>query len=134
MPRKTDASNPADWLLIATSDMEMLRLAAAKEVSFITVRSKLAEVLEKVIKAELIRLGWKLIKTHDLVFLAKELRARNSDLVDAVHPLVTELAEVYMQDRYPGFDLDDPDWPLLREQLKQVESLLAVVQARITPP
>jgi HEPN domain-containing protein len=133
LPRKTDANNPADWLLIATADMEMLRLASANEIAFITVRSKLAEVLEKVIKAELIRLGWKLVKTHDLVFLAKELRARNSDLVDAVHPLVTELAEADMQDRYPGFDPDDPDWPALREEIKQVESLLAVVQARVTP-
>jgi hypothetical protein len=28
-------------------------------------RSKLAEILEKILKAELIRIGWELEKTHD---------------------------------------------------------------------
>ena len=33
-------------------------------------------------------------------------------------------------DRYPGFDLEDPDWPDLRAKLEQVASLLAIVPAR----
>jgi HEPN domain-containing protein len=41
-------------------------------------RSKPAEVLDKVLKAELIRVGWPLLKTHDLQVLAKELHARRS--------------------------------------------------------
>ena len=134
MPRKTDANNPADWLWICAADMELLRFASERELSFITLRSKLAEVLEKVMKAELIRVGWALVKTHDLLFLAKELRARQSDLVSAVEPLVTSLAEAYMMDRYPGFDLDDPDWPALRAQVEQVAALLAAVQARVAGP
>lgn len=97
-------------------------------------RSKLAEVLEKVMKAELIRLGWTLVKTHDLRFLAKELRARQSDLVAALEPSVTALAEAYMLDRYPGFDFDDPDWPVLRQQIEQVTALHAAVQARLAAP
>ena len=66
MPRKTDSSNPADWLWIAESDLPMICAAARGEFSFGAARSKLAEVLEKVLKAELIRLGWPLEKTHDL--------------------------------------------------------------------
>ncbi len=27
MPRKTDSKNPADWLLIAASDMDLVRMA-----------------------------------------------------------------------------------------------------------
>lgn len=69
MQRKTDSNNPADWLLIVESDMELLRQGAAHEWSFAMCRSKLAEVLEKIIKAELIRLGWPLEKTYDLVRL-----------------------------------------------------------------
>ena len=72
------------------------------------------------------------MKTHDLVFLAKELRVRQSDLTATVQPLVTALAEVYMVARYPGFDLDDPDWPALREEVRQVAALLAEVQSRVT--
>jgi HEPN domain-containing protein len=91
----------------------------------------LAEVLEKVIKAELIRLGWPLLKTHDLLVLAVHLEERKSDLLVQAKPLCTALAEVYFTDRYPGFDLEDPDWPKLRSQLQQVEALLNAVKARL---
>ena len=98
------------------------------------VRSKLAEVLEKVLKAELIRSGWLLEKTHDLRKLASALHERQSDLLETIRPLVAQLAEVYFIDRYPGFDLDDPDWPALRTQVEQVAALLAAVQARVDAP
>jgi len=64
LPRRTDANNPADWLWIAESDLEGLRLVAAQAVAFHACRGKLAEVLEKILKAELIRLAWPLEKTQ----------------------------------------------------------------------
>lgn len=132
MPRKTDSNNPADWLWIARSDMELIQLGAEKEAGYNAVRSKLAEVLEKILKAELIRIGWPLEKTHDLRKLASELQQRQSDLVTEIRTLVALLAEVYFLDRYPGFDMDDEDWPSLRAQVAQVAALLATVQARVT--
>ena len=50
MPRKTDSKNPADWLRIVESDLELLRQGAALEMSYSMCRSKLAEVLEKILK------------------------------------------------------------------------------------
>ena len=73
MPRKTDASNPADWLWLARSDLDVVRLASSQQVGFTACRSKLAEVVEKTMKAELIRLGWPLERIHDLGY-------RNSSL------------------------------------------------------
>ncbi len=134
MPRKTDSNNPADWLWIAASDMELICLGAESEVGFTAVRSKLAEVLEKILKAELIRMGWPLEKTHDLRKLASELQERQSDLLAEIRTLVALLAEVYFMDRYPGFDFDEPDWDPLRAQVEKVSALLATVQARVTPP
>ena len=134
MPRKTDSSNPADWLWIAASDMEMIRLAAEREVSHAGAHSKLAEVLEKIMKAELIRTGWPLEKTHDLERLLEALVVRGSDLLPQFTGTCKALAEVYFTDRYPGFDLDDPDWPALRAQVEQVAALLAAVQARVAAP
>lgn len=131
MPRKTDSKNPADWLLIVESDLELLRQGISHEWSFSMCRSGLAEVVEKIIKAELIRTGWELEKTHDLERLRLELEERQSDLEPQFALLCAELAEAYFPDRYPGFDLDDPDWPKLRGQLAQVEVLLAAVQARL---
>ncbi len=133
MPRKTDANNPADWLWISEQDLQALRLVSEHEVSFHTCRSKLSEVLEKVLKAELLRLGWPLEKTHDLQRLRDALVARKSDLALTVKPLCDSLAEAYMFTRYPGFDLDDPDWPTLREQIEQVGKLLETVKTRVTP-
>ena len=129
MPRKTDSKNPADWLWIAAIDLTVIELATKQEIGFPTVRSKLAEVLEKIMKAELIRSGWRLEKTHDLERLYEALVTGGSDLCAKVGPLCDELAEVYFTDHYPGFDLDDPDWPVLRAQVEQVTALLAAVQA-----
>ena len=134
MPRKTDSNNPSDWLWIAAIDLTVIELAVSQEIGFPTVRSKLAEVLEKTIKAELLRLGWRLEKTHDLNRLALALRRHGSPAETTATPLCSELAEVYFTDRYPGFDLDDPDWPVLRAQVEQVAALLAAVQARLTAP
>jgi HEPN domain-containing protein len=131
LQRKTDSNNPADWLLIVESDMELLRQGAAHEWSFAMCRSKLAEVLEKIIKAELIRLGWPLEKTHDLVRLHDRMVEWQSELEPLAAPACLELAQAYFTDRYPGFDLEDPDWPKLRGQLQQVEELLAAVKARL---
>lgn len=100
-------------------------------MSFAACRSKLAEVLEKILKAELIRQGWFLEKTHDLQRLRDVLVARGSDLATGVKPLCDALADVYFTDRYPGFDLDDPDWPVLRQQIEEVAKLLTTVKERL---
>jgi HEPN domain-containing protein len=94
-------------------------------------RSKLAEVVEKILKAELLRCGWFLEKTHDLEHLLGELRARRSGIVSLAEPLCATLAEVYFTERYPGFDLDDPDWPALRAQIEQVALLLEQVSDQL---
>jgi HEPN domain-containing protein len=134
LPRKTDSNNPADWILIVEFDMEALRAMVRQELGYNLCRSKLAEVVEKIIKAELIRTGWNLEKTHDLEKLFEMLVERGSDLKDLCAPLCAGLAEAYFTDRYPGFDLDDPDWPKLRGQFQQVEELLAKVKSRLPTP
>jgi HEPN domain-containing protein len=116
---------------MAEQDLEALDLVASKEIGFYMCRGKLAEVLEKILKAELIRTGWTLRKTHDLDLLLDELMGRNSDLGPTVEPLCDALAEVYFSDRYPGFDLEDPDWSSVRQQLGKVRELLTKVKGRL---
>jgi len=94
-------------------------------------RSKLAEIFEKVIKAELIQRGWFLAKTHDLVRLNDDLRKYDLQLADEIQPLVEELAEAYLSDRYPGYDLDEPAWPMLERQTNEVSAVLAKVKTRV---
>lgn len=134
MPRRTESHCPADWLWIAASDLELVHLAVEQQVGFHAARAKLAEVLEKVLKAELLRLGWVLEKTHDLDRLLELLRQHGAPTVAAAEPLCDQLAEVYFTDRYPGFDFDDPDWTVLRAVAGQVGALLNTVQAQLPPP
>jgi HEPN domain-containing protein len=131
LPRQTDSNRPEDWLWIAESDLEALRVLTREEIGYPLCRSKLAEVLEKVIKAELLRIGWFLEKTHDLDKLLDHLHARQSNILADVKPLCDELAELYFTNRYPGFDFEDPDWPAVRAQLQEVAALLATVKARL---
>ena len=116
---------------MAGSDLEMVRVTAGQQIGFTACRSKLAEVVEKTMKAELIRLGWPLERTHDLEHLLDELVARDSNLLPALEPLCDALADAYFTDRYPGFDLEDPDWPSLNEQVEAVTKLLETVGERI---
>ena len=70
MPRKTDSSNPADWLWLADSDLDAIRLLAGREVGYPLCRSKLAEVLEEVLKAELYFSDWLFfLRLPDFFFL-----------------------------------------------------------------
>ena len=131
MRRKTDSNNPADWLYIAAEDLEDLHARAEQELGYAMGRSKLAGVLEKVLKAELIRTGWILEKTHDLAKLHEVLNQHSPELAPNAVTLCDELAEAYFTDRYPGFDLEEPDWPKLRALVKAIEELLAAVKARL---
>lgn len=116
---------------MAGADLRAIRKLVAARIGFHLCRSKLAEVLEKILKAELIRLGWFLQKTHDLQKLADELSERNSDLLECREDLVEALAESYFADRYPGFDLDDPDWRGLTQNVRNVTALMRVVKSNI---
>jgi len=131
LPRKTDSNNPADWLLLAGEEIEAIKALARGKIGFSMCRSKLAEVIEKVMKAELIRLGWYLERTHDLERLLGELSARKSDLAAKFEPLTDSLAEAYFAGRYPGFDLEEPDWPKLQEDLLATFQLFETVKSRL---
>jgi len=131
LPRRTDSNNPADWLWIAESALEALWIVCERQVGYLLCRSKLAEALEKILKAELTRLGWFLERTHDLQRLRDALVARGSDLAARSKPLCDNMAEFYFTDRYPGFDMEEPDWPALRLQLDEVSGLLATVKQRV---
>jgi HEPN domain-containing protein len=82
-------------------------------------------------KAELIRCGWVLEKTHDLERLLGFLAARDNDLAPRFEPLCDSLADVYFSNRYPGFDFEDPDWLSLQKNICAAGELLGLVKARI---
>jgi len=132
LPRKTDSNNPADWIVFAQADFLAVSELSAKQICYEVCRSRLAECLEKTLKAELVRSGWKLVRTHDLVHLADELRRFDSPLADSVQFSCECLAEAYFGERYPGFDLDDPDWIDFAFLRQRVGAFLKEVAGRIS--
>ena len=131
MPRKTDSNNPSDWIFFAESDLAGIRLLVDASTSYLLCQSKLAETLEKILKAELIHRGWRLVKKHDLQQLAEELRVRGSELFPDCKELCDSLAERYFGDRYPGFDIEDPNWTAIRKQTDDIGSLMERVKAHL---
>jgi len=113
--------------MLAASDLEGITELARKEISYHMCRSKLAEVIEKLMKAELLRLGWFLERTHDLQRLATELERRGSHLFPQLRPLASAYAEVYFMARYPGFDLEEPEWTALRRDVAATRALLDAI-------
>lgn len=125
---------PADLIFLAWSDLAGLQSLVKEPIALAMCIRKLAEILEKVIKAELVRRGWFLIKTHDLVKLNDELRNRDAELADRIQPLTETLAEKYFTDRYPGLDLDDEDGRAPRAQTAAVAALVVEVKRRTGSP
>lgn len=107
---KTDFTNPKDWLYFAGVDLEAIGLLSSNRIAFEVCNSRLAECLEKIIKAELVRNGWKLKRGHDLQWLAKEMSEFSPAFTLLIRNAVESLADVYFSSRYPGFDLQDADW------------------------
>ena len=46
MARRTDSNSPADWLFIASRDLEGVRELASRDLAYAMCVSKLAEILE----------------------------------------------------------------------------------------
>lgn len=131
MPRKTDSGNPRDWLVFVAADLDAVKLLIEHETAFAVARAKLAEALEKALKADLIRRGWKLEKVHDLQKLCDYLAKYDVIQADSLQPLVDELAESYTISRYPGFEIDEPDWGPLRKLMDQVLQYVGLLKKRI---
>ena len=108
-----------------------MRVLAERLTGYHICQSKLAEALEKILKADLIANGWFLERTHDLQRLIDALAERDVDTAREAQGLAEALTETYTAERYPGFDLDDPDWPTVAERLSGVSALLDKVRDRI---
>ena len=64
---------------------------------------------------------------------ADEFSPRAAVFEAEAQPLCRALSEFYLVTRYPGFDLEDPDWPTLRTQCSDVTELLERIRTRLAP-
>lgn len=81
------------------------------------------QAAEKALKTLLLNQGHELIKTHDLVLLARELKAPE-DLVQ----LCKELTPVYVETRYPDLGKEGFKKFTKKETLEDIKSMEKIVE------
>ncbi len=120
-----DSEYPEDWIEVAEEDIEMftilLESGHPRGAGY-----NLQQAVEKFFKAYLIRQGWRLKRTHDLVELLDDALQYDSDLEEfrSVCKLVTNYALV---GRYPGSR--DSDLPVMNDE--NVRAALAEISPLI---
>ncbi len=93
---KGDPSDASNWFVLARRDLEKARKDLRQgDVAYAVI--ELQQAAEKACKGLLIARGRKLIKTHDLVFLLGELRARGLE-VDWFAESAAVLSKEYFQE------------------------------------
>jgi len=72
-------------------------------------------------------------KTHDLQKLNDALAAYDESVAEELQSLVDDLAECYIEERYPGFDLEDPDWTSAADLLAHVSEYILELEGCLSP-
>jgi hypothetical protein len=68
-----------------------------------------------------------------LQWLAKEMATFSPEVFLYIQDTVESLADVYFSSRYPGFDLEDPDWESFDSHHKIVKGFFEKVNQFLEP-
>lgn len=89
-----------EWFLRAEMDFEEAEFLLHNSRPLEHVALFLHQAAEKCLKGFLISKGWKLERTHDLVKLLRDAARFDESLEDFI-PLMQEMADYYIESRYP---------------------------------
>ena len=109
-----DSEYPEDWIEVAEEDLEM---------SLILLESghprgagyNLQQAVEKFFKAYLIRQGWRLQRTHDLVRLLDDA-LRYDETLEEYRRLCGLVANYSLAGRYPASRSEDSELPVMNDE------------------
>lgn len=123
---KGDPSLPSNWYQLAGRDLDKARKDLSEgDVSYALIQPQ--QAVEKGCKGWLISRGWKLIKTHDLVYLLDEIKARGTD-AKWFATSAAILSKEYFEERYVSWQSDPtPTEAETRTILSEVERLFAAL-------
>ncbi len=93
-----DPADPQNWFTVAKRDLAKAEKdLTGGDPGYALIN--LEQAAEKACKGWLIGKGWKLVKTHDLVFLLEEIEGHGIDL-DWFAASAALLADQYFEERY----------------------------------
>jgi HEPN domain-containing protein len=101
---KGDPDVSGNWLALARRDLEKGRRDLSQgDVPYALIQ--LQQAAEKACKGWLIARGWRLVKTHDVVFLLDEMKARGLD-ISWFAPAGALLSKEFFEERYVSWDAE----------------------------
>ena len=123
---KGDPSQPANWYQLARRDLDKARRDLTQgDLPYAAMQ--LQQAAEKACKGWLLAHGWKLIKTHDLVFLLDEIRALGPEL-SWFAPSAALLSKEFFEERYVSWDAEPtPSVAEIQQVQAEVERLFSAL-------
>lgn len=94
-----DSSNPQEWLNYAKADLSSANILLKESDNFHIVVYHCHQAIEKMFKCQLLLTGKKLVFTHDLIQLLKDIG--NQELTEELFEEFSFLMDLYSNTRYP---------------------------------
>ncbi|CAN1495222.1 COG2250 Uncharacterized conserved protein related to C-terminal domain of eukaryotic chaperone, SACSIN [Fimbriimonadaceae bacterium] len=124
--------NTVEWLDFAKADLLGARVLAETQKLENLVAYHCHQSAEKALKAVLVELSVDFPKTHDLGLLADLIR-NNGVSVAEILPLLKEINPYSIAPRYPGFETESSELPLLMDSAQSIfDYSLGVIEQRGT--
>ncbi len=111
--------NTVEWLDFAKADLLGARVLAETQKLENLVAYHCHQSAEKALKAVLVELSVDFPKTHDLGLLADLIR-NNGVSVAEILPLLKEINPYSIAPRYPGFETESSELPLLMDSAQRI--------------
>jgi HEPN domain-containing protein len=126
---KGDPGQPENWYQLARRDLDKAgRDLAQGDLSYAAITFQ--QAAEKACKGWLVAHGWRLVKTHDLVFLVGEIRQRGQE-IGWFEKSAALLSKEFFEERYVSWDAEPtPSAEELTSLKEDVERLFAILGVR----
>jgi len=126
---KGDPGQPESWYQLARRDLDKARRDLAQgDLSYAAITFQ--QAAEKACKGWLVAHGWKLVKTHDLVFLVGEIQQRGQE-IGWFEKSAALLSKEFLEERYVSWDAEPtPSAEEVTTLKEEVERLFAILGVR----
>lgn len=127
---ETDSTIPGEWYELAARDLGAAKSLLKDRDEFLAVAGMLLQqAVEKYLKGYLLSKGWRLVRTHHLGQLLKELAVYEADVAE-FEDTCLRITYFYFENRYPL----RVTTPVARTELERLFAEADALLARIRGP
>lgn len=119
-----------EWFSKAEKDFEEAKFLFDHNRPLEYVALLLHQAVEKCLKGFLINNGWELKKTHDLVKLVRDA-AKFDESFENFIPLMEEMADYYIESRYPVGYLVEYTRKEIEKSVKDVQAFIIFIKEKV---